>query len=31
MKLLLDMPVSFMLLSVLERYGHEGVHVHQID
>ena len=30
MKFLLDMPVSSMLLEVLDFHGHEGVHVHQI-
>jgi predicted nuclease of predicted toxin-antitoxin system len=30
MKVLLDMPVSSMLLDVLCVYGHEGVHAHQI-
>ncbi len=30
MKFLLDMPVSATLLDVLESYGHEGVHAHQI-
>jgi len=30
MKALLDMPVSPMLLTVLERFGHSGVHAHQI-
>ena len=30
MKFLLDMPVSAMLLDVLEVYGHEGVHAYQI-
>jgi predicted nuclease of predicted toxin-antitoxin system len=30
MKFLLDMPVSFLLLEVLQAYGHEGVHAHQI-
>jgi len=30
MKVLLDMPVSSLLLSVLDTYGHEGVHAHQI-
>jgi predicted nuclease of predicted toxin-antitoxin system len=30
MKFLLDMPVSFLLLQVLQAYGHEGVHAHQI-
>jgi len=30
MKFLLDMPVSAILLDVLENYGHEGVHAHQI-
>ena len=30
MKFLLDMPVSFLLLDVLQEYGHEGVHAHQI-
>lgn len=29
MKCLLDMPVSPMLLDVLDDYGHEGVHAHQ--
>jgi predicted nuclease of predicted toxin-antitoxin system len=31
MKFLLDMPVSAMLLEVLEGYGYDGVHAHQID
>jgi predicted nuclease of predicted toxin-antitoxin system len=30
MKFLLDMPVSFVLLDVLQAHGHEGVHAHQI-
>jgi predicted nuclease of predicted toxin-antitoxin system len=30
MKALLDMPVSFLLLEVLQAHGHEGVHAHQI-
>ncbi len=30
MKFLLDMPVSALLLDVLETYGYEGVHTHQI-
>ena len=30
MKFLLDMPVSVTLLDVLETYGYEGVHAHQI-
>lgn len=30
MKFLLDMPVSVLLLDVLQEYGHEGVHAHQI-
>jgi len=30
MKFLLDMPVSAMLLDVLNAYGYEGVHAHQI-
>jgi predicted nuclease of predicted toxin-antitoxin system len=30
MKALLDMPVSALLLDVLNAHGHEGVHVHQI-
>ncbi len=30
MKFLLDMPVSFLLLDVLQQYGHEGVHAYQI-
>ncbi len=30
MKVLLDMPVSALLLEVLEAHGHEGVHAHQI-
>ena len=30
MKFLLDMPVSFLLLHVLQAYGHEGVHAYQI-
>jgi predicted nuclease of predicted toxin-antitoxin system len=30
MKVLLDMPVSSSLLDVLDTYGHEGVHAHQI-
>lgn len=30
MKFLLDMPVSFSLLDVLQTYGHEGVHAHEI-
>ena len=30
MKALLDMPVSSLLLGVLQAYGHEGVHAHQI-
>jgi predicted nuclease of predicted toxin-antitoxin system len=29
-KFLLDMPVSVLLLNVLEGYGYEGVHAHQI-
>ena len=30
MKFLLDMPVSPLLLHVLQAYGHEGVHTYQI-
>ena len=30
MRVLLDMPVSARLLDVLQAYGHEGVHAHQI-
>lgn len=30
MKVLLDMPVSSLLLDVLHTYEHEGVHAHQI-
>ncbi len=30
MRFLLDMPVSFLLLDVLQAHGHEGVHVYQI-
>jgi predicted nuclease of predicted toxin-antitoxin system len=30
MKFLLDMPVSTVLIDVLEAYEHEGVHAHQI-
>ena len=30
MKFLLDMPVSMLLLGVLDTHGHEGVHAHQI-
>lgn len=30
MKFLLDMPVSAMLLTVLESYGYAGVHAYQI-
>ena len=30
MKVLLDMPVSALLLEVLEAHGHEGVHAHPI-
>ncbi len=30
MKVLLDMPVSSLLLDVLRAYGHEGVHAYQI-
>jgi predicted nuclease of predicted toxin-antitoxin system len=30
MRVLLDMPVSAMLLDVLRAHGHEGVHAHQI-
>ncbi len=30
MRFLLDMPVSPALLEVLGKYGHEGVHAHQI-
>ncbi len=30
MKVLLDMPVSSLLLDVLRTHGHEGVHAHQI-
>lgn len=30
MKFLLDMPVSSLLLDVLQNYGHQGVHAHQI-
>ena len=30
MKFLLDMPVSSMLLEVLDAHGHEGVHAHQL-
>ena len=30
MKALLDMPVSPALLDVLDAYGHQGVHAHQI-
>jgi len=29
-KFLLDMPVSSLLLQVLEAYGHEGIHAYQI-
>jgi predicted nuclease of predicted toxin-antitoxin system len=31
MKFLLDMPVSFLLLDVLQAHGHEGAHAHQIS
>jgi predicted nuclease of predicted toxin-antitoxin system len=30
MRFLLDMPVSFLLLDVLEKHGHEGIHALQI-
>jgi len=30
MRFLLDMPVSFLLLDVLQAHGHEGVHAHEI-
>ena len=30
MKFLLDMPVSPLLLHVLQAYGHEGIHAYQI-
>jgi len=30
MKFLLDMPVSILLLDVLQIQGHQGVHAHQI-
>ncbi|HNS22708.1 MAG TPA: DUF5615 family PIN-like protein [Sedimentisphaerales bacterium] len=30
MRFLLDMPVSLLLLDVLQSYGHEAVHAHQI-
>ena len=30
MNVLLDMPVSRTLVSVLEAYGHEGIHAHEI-
>ena len=30
MKFLLDMPVSFLLIEVLQAHGHEGVHAHRI-
>lgn len=30
MRFLLDMPVSVLLLRVLDAHGHEGVHAHQI-
>jgi predicted nuclease of predicted toxin-antitoxin system len=30
MKALLDMPVSFSLISVLEAYSHEGVHASEV-
>jgi len=30
MRFLLDMPVSFLLLDVLQAHGHEGVHAHDI-
>jgi hypothetical protein len=30
MKALIDMPVSPLLLEVLQAYGHQGVHAHQI-
>lgn len=30
MKFLLDLPVSPLLLDVLQEYGHQGVHAHQI-
>ena len=30
MKALLDMPVSALLLNVLNAHGHEGVHAYQI-
>jgi len=30
MKFLRDMPVSLLLLDVLQAHGHEGVHAHQI-
>jgi len=30
MKFLLDMPVSFLLLDVLQAHGHVGVHAYQI-
>ncbi len=29
MRFLLDMPVSFLLLDVLQIHGHEGVHAHR--
>ena len=31
MKTLLDMPVTPQLINVLKKYGHEGVHAHQIE
>jgi predicted nuclease of predicted toxin-antitoxin system len=30
MKFPVDMPVSFLLLQVLQAYGHEGIHAYQI-
>lgn len=31
MKVLIDMPVSPLLLKVINAYGHEGIHAHQIE
>jgi len=31
MEVLLDMPVSPLLIEVLQVHGHEGVHAHEVD
>lgn len=31
MKFLIDIPVSPLVISVLESYGHEGIHAFQIQ